>query len=79
MTEFEIDATYNIICRPGQVVGIQTKGEKENDVPVMVWKIWTVIKVYEHYVLMKSEAGYLESFGKWDIRNMIKNGGIRWR
>lgn len=36
MTEFEIDATFNTICRPGQVVKILTKNGKEENVPVRV-------------------------------------------
>lgn len=79
MTGFEIDAIFNTICRPGRVVKILTKNGKEENVPVRVWKRWTIIKVYEHHVLMQSEQGYHENFGKWDIRNMIRNGGIRWK
>lgn len=33
MTEFEIDAAFNTICRPGQVVRILTKNGKEENVP----------------------------------------------
>lgn len=55
MTEFEIDATFNTICRPGRVVKILTKGGKEENVPIKVWKHWTIVEVYEHHVLMKSE------------------------
>ncbi len=47
MTEFEIDAIFNTICRPGRVVKILTKNGKEENVPVRVWKRWTIIKVYE--------------------------------
>lgn len=79
MTDFEIDAIYNTICRPGRVVRIQTKGDREGYIPVMVWKRWTIMEVHRRYVVMKSVSGYLESFSTWDIRNMIKNGGIRWR
>lgn len=43
MTEFEIDAAFNTICRPGRVVRILTKGGKEENVPVRVWKRWTII------------------------------------
>ena len=55
MTEFEIDAIFNTICRPGQVVKILTKSGKEENIPIRVWKRWTIIKVYEHHVLMQSE------------------------
>ncbi len=79
MTEFEIDATFNTICRPGRVVRILTKGGKEENVPIRVWKRWTIINVYEHHVLMKSEQGYHESFSNTDIREMIRKGEIRWR
>ena len=54
MTEFEIDAIFNTICRPGQVVKILTKSGKEENIPIRVWKRWTIIKVYEHHVLMQS-------------------------
>lgn len=45
MTDFEIDAVYNTICRPGRVVKILTKGGKEENVPIRVWKCWAIIKV----------------------------------
>ena len=79
MTEFEIDATFNTICRPGRVVKILTKGGKEENVPIKVWKHWTIVEVYEHHVLMKSEQGYHESFSNTDIRELIREGDIRWR
>lgn len=79
MTNFEIEITYNMICRPGQVVKILTKSGKEENVPIRVWKRWTIIKVYEHHVLMQSEQGYHESFSNIDIREMIRKGEIRWR
>ena len=79
MTDFEIDAVYNTICRPGRVVKILTKGGKEENVPIRVWKCWAIIKVYEHHVLMQSEQGYHESFSNTDIREMIWKGDIRWR
>lgn len=77
--EFEIDATFNTICRPGRVVKILTKGGKEENVPIKVWKHWTIVEVYEHHVLMKSEQGYHESFSNTDIRELIREGDIRWR
>lgn len=79
MTEFEIDAIFNTICRPGRVVKILTKNGKEENVPVRVWKCWTIIKVYEHHVLMQSEKGYHESFSNIDIRELIRKGEIRWK
>lgn len=79
MTDFEIDAVYNTICRPGRVVKILTKGGKEENVPIRVCKCWAIIKVYEHHVLMQSEQGYHESFSNTDIREMIRKGDIRWR
>lgn len=79
MTEFEIDAAFNTICRPGQVVRILTKGGKEENVPIKVWKHWTIVEVYEHHVLMKSEQGYHESFSNTDIRELIREGDIRWK
>lgn len=79
MTEFEIDAAFNTICRPGRVVRILTKGGKEENVPVRVWKRWTIIKVYKHHVLMQSEYGYRESFTRIDIVEMIRRGEIRWK
>lgn len=36
ITEFEIDAIFNTICRPGRVVKILTKNGKEENVPVRV-------------------------------------------
>lgn len=79
MTEFEIDAAFNT-TRPGrQMVRILTKNGKEENVPIRVWKRWTIIKVYEHHVLMQSEKGYHESFSNTDIREMIRKGEIRWR
>ena len=56
-----------------------TKGGKEENVPIRVWKCWAIIKVYEHHVLMQSEQGYHESFSNTDIREMIRKGDIRWR
>ncbi|WP_368292051.1 hypothetical protein [Coprococcus sp. RTP21281st1_F1_RTP21281_210402] len=79
MTEFEIDAAFNTICRPGRVVRILTKNGKEENVPIRVWKCWTIIKIYEHHVLMKSEQGYKESLSNINIREMIRNGEIRWK
>lgn len=79
MTEFEIDAIFNTICRPGQVVKILTKSGKEENIPIRVWKRWTIIKVYEHHVLMQSEKDYHESFSNTDIREMIRKGEIRWK
>ena len=79
MTEFEIDAIFNTICRPGQVVKILTKSGKEENIPVRVWKRWTIIKAYEHHVLMQSEKDYHESFSNIDIRELIRKGEIRWK
>lgn len=79
MTEFEIDATFNTICRSGRVVKILTRCGKEENVPIRVWKCWTIIKTYEHHVLMQSEQGYKESFSNINIREMIRNGEIRWK
>lgn len=79
MTEFEIDATFNTICRPGRVVKILTKGTKEDNIPVRYWRRWTIVKAYEHHVLMQSEQGYHESFSNIDIREMIRKGEIRWK
>lgn len=79
MTEFEIDAIFNTTCPGRQMVKILTKNGKEENVPVRVWKRWTIIKVYEHHVLMQSEKGYHESFSNTDIREMIRKGDIRWR
>lgn len=69
MTEFEIDAIFNTICRPGRVVKILTKSGKEENIPVRVWKRWTIVEAYEHH----------ESFSNTDIREMIKKGEIRWK
>lgn len=44
-----------------------------------LWKHWTIVEVYEHHVLMKSEQGYHESFSNTDIRELIREGEIRWR
>lgn len=46
MTEFEIDAAFNTICRPGRVVRILTKNGKEENVPIRVWKRWTIVKEF---------------------------------
>lgn len=79
MTDFKLEATFNTICRPGRVVKILTKNGKEENVPVRVWKRWTIIKVYEHHVLMQSGKGYKESFSNTDIREMIRKEEIRWK
>ena len=79
MTDFKLEATFNTICRPGRVGKILTKNGKEENVPVRVWKRWTIIKVYEHHVLMQSGKGYKESFSNTDIREMIRKGEIRWK
>lgn len=66
MTNFEIEITYNMICRPGQVVRIHTKET-------------TIVEVYDHHIVMKSEYGYRESFTRIDIVEMIRRGEIRWK
>ena len=72
MTNFDIEITYNMICRPGQVVKILTKAGKEENIPVKSWKKWTIVE-------MKSEYGYRESFTRTDIVEMIRRGEIRWK
>lgn len=57
MTDFKLEATFNTICRPGRVVKILTKNGKEENIPVRVWKRWTIVEAYEHHVLMQSENG----------------------
>lgn len=79
MTEFEIDAIFNTICRHGRVVRILTKNGKEENIPIRVWKCWTIIDTYEHHVLMRSAQGYHESFSNIDIRELIRKGEIRWK
>lgn len=79
MTNFEIEITYNMICRPGQVVKILTKAGKEENIPVKSWKQWTIVEIYKHHVLMKSKQGYHESFTRTDIVEMIRRGEIRWK
>lgn len=79
MTNFEIEIIYNMICRPGQVVKILTKAEKEENIPVKSWKKWTIVEVYDHHIVMKSEYGYRESFTIIDIVEMIRRGEIRWK
>lgn len=79
MTDFKLEATFNTICRPGRVVKILTKNGKEENIPVRVWKRWTIVEAYEHHVLMQSEMGCHESFSNTDIREMIRKGEIRWR
>ena len=80
MTEFEVEAIFNTICRPGSKVRISTKiGCSEDHIPVRMWKHWTVVKKYDNHVLMISRAGYCESFTKFDIKDMIIKGEIRWR
>lgn len=76
MTEFEIDVTYNMICRPGQVVRIHTKETTSGRNFIIRWKKWTVIKRYKHHVLM-SCRGYRESFTNTDIKEMIRREEIR--
>ena len=77
MTELEIDATVNTICRPGRVVKILSYGGKENNVPYTKWVRWTVVKSYRDYVLMRSEKGYRECFSHFDIEQMIRKGEIK--
>lgn len=79
MTNIEIEITYNMICRPGQVVKILTKAGKEENIPVKSWKKWTIVEVYDHHIVMKSEYGYRESFTRIDIVEMIRRGEIRWK
>lgn len=79
MTEFEIDVTYNMICRPGQVVRIHTKETTSGRNFIMTWKKWTIVEVYDHHIVMKSEYGYRESFTRIDIVEMIRRGEIRWK
>lgn len=73
MTEFEIEATFNTICRPGRVVKILTKSGKEENVPIRVWKRWAIVESYEHHVLMKSEQGYHESFSNECTRRWLES------
>ncbi len=76
MTNFEIEITYNMICRPGQVVRIHTKETTSGRNFIIRWKKWTVIKRYKHHVLM-SCRGYRESFTNTDIKEMIRKEDIR--
>lgn len=73
MTNFEIEITYNMICRPGQVVRIHTKETTSGR------NKWTIVEVYDHHIVMKSEYGYRESFTRIDIVEMIRRGEIRWK
>lgn len=51
MTDFKLEATFNTICRPGQVVKILTKnGKEENGTNVMY--AWDNIKPDEAPILM---------------------------
>ncbi|RJX02590.1 hypothetical protein DWW43_00585 [Clostridium sp. AF15-41] len=79
MTNFEIEITYNMICRPGQVVRIHTKETTSGRNFIMTWKKWTIVEVYDHHIVMKSEYGYRESFTRIDIVEMIRRGEIRWK
>ena len=79
MTNFEIEITYNMICRPGQVVRIQTKEPTNGRDFIMVWKKWTIMEVYDHHIVVRSEYGYRESFTRIDIVEMIRRGEIRWK
>jgi len=45
----------------------------------MTWKKWTIVEVYDHHIVMKSEYGYRESFTRIDIVEMIRRGEIRWK
>jgi hypothetical protein len=76
MTNFEIEITYNMICRPGQVVRIHTKETTSGRNFIMTWKKWTVIKRYKHHVLMRCR-GYRESFTNTDIKEMIRKEDIK--
>lgn len=76
MTNFEIEITYNMICRPGQVVRIHTKETTSGRNFIIRWKKWTVIKRYKHHVLM-SCRGYRESFTNTDIKEMIRKEEIK--
>ena len=77
MTEFEIDAIFNTICRPGRVVRIHTKETTSGRNFIMTWKKWIIVEVYDHHIVMKSEYGYRESFTRIDIVEMIRRGEIR--
>lgn len=44
---------------------------------IILWQQWTVLEVYEHHVLMRSEKGYKESFTKEEIKKLIREGGIK--
>lgn len=76
MTNIEIEITYNMICRPGQVVRIHTKETTSGRNFIIRWKKWTVIKRYKHHVLM-SCRGYRESFTNTDIKEMIRREEIK--
>lgn len=78
-TEFEIEATFNVICKPGRIVRMFTNAGKEDNRILKEWKCWTIIDTYEHHVLMRSAQGYHESFSNTDIRELIRKGEIRWR
>lgn len=55
MTEFEITAKYNRICKRGRVIRIRKKEITGDRNFIILWQQWTVLEVYEHHVLMRSE------------------------
>lgn len=79
MTEFEIEVTFNVICKPGRIVKMLTNAGKEDNRILKEWKCWTIIDTYEHHVLMQSKKDYHESFSNINIREMIRKGDIRWK
>lgn len=78
MTEFEVEATCNMICKPGRKVRIEVQVGKEGNKTYTV-KTYTVVKRYEHHVLMRCRNGYNESFSNIAIQEMVQKGAIKWR
>lgn len=77
ITEFEITAQYNRICKRGRVIRMRKKEITGGRNFIILWQQWTVLEVYEHHVLMRSEKGYKESFTKEEIKKLIREGEIK--
>ena len=50
MSEFEVEAKMNMLCKPGRIIQIRTKEITGGRNFIIRWKKWTVIKRYKHHV-----------------------------
>ena len=77
MNGFEITARHNILCQLGRRIKIKTQAQKIDTHNTAKWEKYTVIKSYEHFVLMRHEKGYRESFTHFEIEQLIRRNELK--